>query len=694
MNFRPARFARVAPMLIPSMMMAVSLASCGGREEPVGPPAESPAESQALAAPAHADLLLLNGYVYTADAQQSVAEAVAVTDGLITAVGSSADLQALKGPDTEVIDLAGRMLLPGLHDVHMHIFGIVEPDVCSLRSEPMSLAEMVPYLQECVRHYALPPGEWLAVDMWNFSEGNQISAEFPSLRAALDAVSTEHPIILWGNDGHHGAVNSRALEMATDAQGNVVGLSAATLAAQFAVYRDLVGVDDQGEPNGELNENARDLVGPGPRRNPAVLGPLLPAIGQVLASNGITSARDASLNPAFLPFLRDFEGSGQMKFRLQVANRLDPADYRDPLSGEINIDQMLTELEASRAEFASSTLVHADAAKIYADGVIEGNPYADPPTLPNAAVIESYRQPRFQYDPEAGTLNVTGYVDTASPLCEETRASAERFSDPVARNAFRAEHGFYPSQCTISFGVMADPESFMMQYVRRLDEAGFTIHIHAIGDRAVRAAVDALAQVIPPGSDNPLRHGMAHLQLIHPDDQRRIGQMHLYLAWTYAWMLTNPEYDMTVMPFIGDVTGPNGIYDPESYRMQNSYPVRSTMEYGAITAAGSDAPVDDRSPRPFVNMAIGVTRQGEDDKVLNANEAIDIHQMIAAYTINGARAIKQEDVTGSIEVGKKADMAVLDRNIVEMYQGGNGYGIAETQVDLTFFDGQLIYERK
>jgi predicted amidohydrolase YtcJ len=83
-----------------------------------------------------------------------------------------------------------------------------------------------------------------------FSEGNQISEALPSLRAALDAVSTEHPIILWGNDGHHGAVNSRALERATDPQGKVIGLSAATLASQFAGYRDLVGVNEQGEPNG------------------------------------------------------------------------------------------------------------------------------------------------------------------------------------------------------------------------------------------------------------------------------------------------------------------------------------------------------------------------------------------------------------------------------------------------------------
>ncbi len=294
-------------------LLALALVSCGKGDVPAEPSAPGQAP---------ADLLLLNGYVYTSDGHGTVAQAVAVNNGLISAVGTNEDVQSLQGTDTRVIDLQGRMLMPGLHDAHLHIFGIVEPDVCSINSQVMSLQDMVPYLQECIQRYALPPGEWLAVDMWNFSEGNQVTVELPSLRAALDAVSAEHPIILWGNDGHHGAVNSRALERAVDAQGNVVGLSAATLATTFTDIRDLVGVDDNGEPNGELNEHARNVLGAGPRRDPAVLGPLLPEIDQELARNGITSVQDASLVPAYLPFLQQFEQSGDMQFRIQVANRL------------------------------------------------------------------------------------------------------------------------------------------------------------------------------------------------------------------------------------------------------------------------------------------------------------------------------------------------------------------------------------
>ena len=607
-------------------------------------PSGQGAPAEAVPAVQAADLVLTNGYVYTADEGRSIAEAVAVRDGEIIAVGSAAEVAAYQGPQTQTIDLAGRMLMPGLHDAHIHVFGIVLPDVCSLESAAMSLEDMVPVLQECITRYDLPAGEWLAVDMWNFAEGNQVSGRLPNIRAALDAVSTEHPIILWGNDGHHGAVNSAALALARDASGEVVGLSAETLKTTFADLREVVGVDARGEPSGGLNEHARNIVGSGPRRDPAKLAALLPDINRVLASNGITSAQDAALDPAYLPYLQEFEEAGQMKFRLQVANRLEPADYVDTLSGQVDLDAMLNDLQNARAMFNPDTsLVRPVAVKIFADGVLEGNPYGDPPTLPNAAMLEPYKQPLFEFEPANEAVTVQGYVDTASPLCEETRAQAERFEDMRAVEAFRAEHGFHPAQCTLSEGVYADQKPFVMDYVQRLDEAGFTIHIHAIGDRAVRLAVDALAQVTPRDGSNPQRHALAHLQVTHPQDQRRIGEMGLYLAWTYAWMLTDDGYDTAVFPFLEDVTTEQGFYDPDTYYFRNAYPVRSTMEAGAVPVAGSDAPVDARSPRPFINMAIGVTRQGEDGGVLNAGETLGIHEMIAAYTINGAHALNQED---------------------------------------------------
>jgi predicted amidohydrolase YtcJ len=116
----------------------------------------------------------------------------------------------------------------------------------------------VPRLKPCLD--GLEAGEWLSVNQWSYTAGNQPSEALPTVRAALDAVSTQHPIMLLGNDGHHGAVNSYALALATDKYGNQVGLSAATLAKEFSTYRTTVGIDANGEPNGALNEDARKLV--------------------------------------------------------------------------------------------------------------------------------------------------------------------------------------------------------------------------------------------------------------------------------------------------------------------------------------------------------------------------------------------------------------------------------------------------
>jgi hypothetical protein len=121
----------------------------------------------------------------------------------------------VKGPGTRVIDLGGRMLLPGLHDVHMHVFGIVEPDTCSLRSEAMTLEQMVPYLQECVQRYKYPPGAWIAVDMWDFSTGNQVSKRLPSCarRWMRYPWKTDHPV------GQRRAPRSRKQPCAGTGQG-------------------------------------------------------------------------------------------------------------------------------------------------------------------------------------------------------------------------------------------------------------------------------------------------------------------------------------------------------------------------------------------------------------------------------------------------------------------------------------------
>ena len=135
-----------------------------------------------------ADIVLVNAYVYTVDPDRSVAEAVAIRGNEIAFVGDRDDAEDYIGPATDVRDLAGRMVLPGLHDTHIHPLGIAKGDICDLESRPRTLDEFVPFLSACLQRYQIPEGQWLWASLWNFSVGNQPSERFPTMRAALDAV--------------------------------------------------------------------------------------------------------------------------------------------------------------------------------------------------------------------------------------------------------------------------------------------------------------------------------------------------------------------------------------------------------------------------------------------------------------------------------------------------------------------------
>jgi hypothetical protein len=310
--------------------------------------------------------------------------------------------------------------------------------------------------------------------------------------------------------------------------------------------------------------------------------------------------------------------------------------------------------------------------------------------LPNAAVLRPYLQPRFTTDPASGELRVAGYVDTGSAVCRAVRADPAVFAAPAAAVAFRATHGFLPAQCSESRGVLEHSPGFVSDYVAALDRAGITAHVHAIGDRAVRVAVDAFAAARAANGPGGLPHLIAHAQLVAPDEVRRIGELGLGVVFTFAWAVPDPPYDMTVIPFLERVGDVAHLYAP-GYYLDNVYPAASVRAAGGLVVAGSDAPVDTRDPRPFVNIESAITRQREPGVVYNAAERLDIHAAIAAYTRDAARALQQEAATGTVAAGKKADLIVLDQNLVELAATARAGEIDRTRVLLTLFDGHTVY---
>lgn len=652
----------------------------------------------ARAAPAPAELLITDARIYTADAGRSMAETLAVREGKLVFVGKAAEAAKLVGPGTRTRSLGGRLVLPGLIDSHIHPLAIADVDRCDLKNEARSLREISIFVRACIERYRLAQGQWLNVYEWNAFAGNEPDAEYPTLRTALDQASTHHPIQLIGNDGHHGAFNSAALAQARDRDGKVVGISRATLGSIFTRQAALVGIDSHGEPNGAVNEDARALM---VKRelfdfgDPAIMK-ARDSITRRLNAAGITGAMDAAADPRTQPVYDALAADGKLTVRLTLAQFYDPENFRSG-AGAVDYARMVAAADKVRARYASHPLIRANFVKLFADGVIEGDPLATPPTLPNAALLRPFLQPIFGKDAD-GELTVTGYVDTGSELCRDVRAHPQRYRESAAIDRFIQNHGHPPAQCAISSGTLQHDRDLIMELVKRFHLAGYTLHIHTIGDAAVRVAIDAIEAARAADGIAVQHDSLAHVQLAHPSDIERIGRNRLYVAFTYSWGTASRTYDLRVIPFIDKVSGNRfeDLYPKNGYYATHVYPFAAVKAAGGVLVAGSDAPVGTWDPSPFENMSAAVTRRASRDSwpPQNPRQRIQVRDVIDAYTINGARFLGRDRECGSLEVGKSADFIVLDQNILQLGDAGAGERIATTRVLQTWFKGTQVYEAR
>ena len=643
--------------------------------------------------PVTVEKLFTNGVVYTANQTQQVVTSIGITNDRLVYVGNAKDAEALIATETEIIDLNGKMIIPGLHDVHIHLAGIVESDNCDLAGQAFSLTDMVPRLKQCLRRLELPDGEWLTVEQWPYYSGNEPSEIFPTIRSALDSVSNKHPIILLADDGHHGAVNSVAMSLATDKNGLNIGLSKATLKNEFAHLKALIGIDNTGEPNGVINEDARKIVNlPNLWGYPEIDLNVYTKIAERLAAAGITSTMDAALRINEIASFAKWAAQSPLTYRLTAAFYADFEDYRPAIDQPINIAALMADLTATQQRHEGVLNLKIDTAKIFVDGVIEGDPYSFPPMLPNAASLNNYLQPIFAIDADSEVLKVAGYVDTNSDICVAVREKGAQSVSGTFKQSFLAEHGFLASQCFESNGILEKEYDFIMDYTLALYDAGINIHSHAIGDRAVRVALDTFEAARAASPTSVAKFSIAHAQIIHPDDISRIADLDVAIAFTYSWIEPSTEYQMYVTPFIEPTFSEDDLYDPRGYVYKNTYPAASVLAAGGILVAGSDAPVEERDPRPMLNIEKAVSRQNEaTGRILNANERVSVRDTLDAYTIKGAQMLGQADITGSLEVGKKADFVILSQDLVALEAQGNTHKISDTKILSTWFDGREIY---
>ncbi|MGH3473142.1 MAG: amidohydrolase [Nocardioidaceae bacterium] len=235
-------------------------------------------------------------------------------------------------------------------------------------------------------------------------------------------------------------------------------------------------------------------------------------------------------------------------------------------------------------------------------------------------------------------------------------------------------HGARTSNRGISF---VDPAQ-LLAHVTSLDAAGFQVHIHAIGDRAIREALDAFAAARHSNGANDHRHHLAHIQVIQPADIGRFAALGVTANMQPLWAANEPQMVDLTIPFLG------------AQRAGWQYPFASLAASGARLAGGSDWPVS--SPNPLWGVHVAVNRQlpvgegGEGYEPLLPHESLDLRTALTAYTA-GSAFVNHLDDTGSIAEGKVADLVVLDRNPFI----GPAEAIAETRVLATYVEGQPVY---
>ncbi|MEH0553904.1 amidohydrolase [Streptomyces sp. B21-101] len=558
-------------------------------------------------------LVLTGGQVLTVDDDFTVTEGLAVRGRDIVAVGSDAEMRALAGPGTRLVELGGRTVLPGINDSHLHgaAYGMTKPPFALDVGHPAvgSIADIADAVGRAAR--AARPGDWIVGLGWDAGYLAECLADprrFPH-RRDLDAVAPDNPVCLTHFSSHLVWVNSAALRRC--------GVDADSVPPPGGV----IDADPDGRPAGILREAAQELVNVGlPRPTVDQRRRAIQGVVRELHSRGITSYTEPGLGPggagSFFGGLStdnwtayaDLASSGELEARVSVL--LLPA----PMGGSADdVRKGLAELR--RPESADPRLLNAIGVKIFADGV--------PPNR-TAWMNEPYSGGGH------GALCVHG--DTPALRSGELR-----------------------------------------EMIRVAHEAGFQLGVHVTGDRAIDEVVDAFvaANAAVPRPD--ARHYVIHGDFVGARSLARLA------AHGYGVNM-NPAIKWTISDLMDEVVGPE--------RSAYQWPVRSAVEAGVLVCASSDAPITEPDWRQGVSAML-LRESKASGRPSGPEQCVPLAEALRAYTAHPARQDFAEEWKGSIEVGKVADLCVLDRPLLDR----DPHTVTEAEVDLTVFDGRIVHER-
>lgn len=544
------------------------------------------------------DTLFINGNIYTVDDERSRAQALAIKDSRIAFVGSNEEAEKLRSEADTVIDLEGRMMLPGFIDAHMHL-SIAGPEML-YKVVLHDLDNEQDYLNRIKEYVTKHP------EMDRYEGAGWINPAFGPkgpTRQALDSVCPDKPIIVDSGDHHTMWANTKAIELC--------GITADTTVPEGNVIER----EEDGYPSGAFREFAaiklldKVRIKLGKEEYKEVIRYMQNFYAQL----GVTTIMDA-LNPVnneFNEALLEMEESGELTCRVRAAFEV---SENKPFDG---FDRFLEYRDRARSR---GDKVRFEMVKILTDGVIEGK---------------------------------TGY------LKEPYEDDPNYYGDPI-----------WDSRLLSDFCIRADRENF-------------DIHYHVIGDAACAMAIDCMDEVLAANGDRSVRRvSMTHLQLVDPSDIPRMVKHGFICITNPYWFFKEKGYfDGIELPYLGS-------------RAQREYPMKDLFDAGLIVGAASDYSVTP-DPYPPKGMQIAITRLVETADsdlsdpadVLGADQRVSLEQMIDAFTRNNAFFLRDEEITGTLEVGKYADLVVLEKDLFDVPTDD----IHKVKVFMTVADGKTVY---
>jgi predicted amidohydrolase YtcJ len=576
----------------------------------------------AMAAGPTAEVVYQHGAVYTVDQAGKVAQALAISGGKLVYVGSDAGAQPLIGKNTAVIDLAGRTVMPGLIDGHMHpVAAGMDLLKCNLNYSSLTLAQFRARIQSCLdeRSKKDGPDSWLEVVNW-FRYG--MGAEAAGVdRKVLDSLKTQRPIIVHDSFGHSSLVNSRALALA-----NVTKQTQDPVGGRIA--RDAAGA-----PTGILEDAAQESIGallPKPTAADHVAGAR--AALSALRQQGVTTFLDAVGTDEDIEAFTTVEREGGLTARAHFAPLIRPADAQTSDAARQAVAKLVaTAKKYDQGAIRAAPSISVHQAKLFMDGVINA-------PANTGALLEPY-------------------------LVNRGTAQAPKFEP-----ATRREPDVY------------FPVPVLKEILIDLGRNNIDPHLHTDGDWAVRAGLDSVKamRAALPGHD--VRPAFAHCELVDPADYARFAQLNVIPVLSFQW--EKPASD--TIDGVVDSLGPR--------RAQLVEPAGALAEKGARIAYGSDWPVDPLDE--WFALQVGVTRKDRPGAApkysgrLGKDPGLSQAAVLQAITLNAAYELHEDRYIGSFEIGKLADLIVLDRDVATVSPDR----IAGTKVLRTVVGGHVVYD--